>query len=76
MITINCSRLAAEHLYKGFKKGIDEGFFEPATALSLAEIQEQQGKRLFFQWVVHAIKLGRSTCLIAMEYDTRYCHVI
>lgn len=76
MITINCSRLAAEHLYKGFKKGIDEGFFEPATSQSLAETQEQQEQGLCFQWVVHAVKFGRSTCLIAMEYNTRYCHVI
>lgn len=76
MITINCSRLAAEHLYKGFKKGIDEGFFEPATSQSPAETQEQQGQGLCFQWGVHAVKFGCSTCLIAMEYGTRYCDVI
>ena len=72
MITINCSRLAAEHLYKGFKKGSDEGFFEPATSQSLVE----QVTGPCFQWVVHSVKLGYSTCLIAMEYETRYCHVI
>lgn len=76
MITINCSRLAAEHLYKGFKKGSDKGFFELATSHSLAETQQEQMEEFCFQWVVHAIKLGRSTCLIAMEYETRYCHVI
>ncbi len=28
------------------------------------------------QWVIHAIKLGRSTCLIAMEVNTLWVHVI
>lgn len=78
MITINCSLSAAQHLYKGFKKGSCEGFFEPVTTQSLADTQAEQEKKkkACFQWVVHAIKLGRSTCLIAMEYETRYCHVI
>ncbi|WP_419236357.1 DUF6933 domain-containing protein [Serratia fonticola] len=78
MIIVNCSLAAAEHLYKGFKKGSNEGFFEPATTQSLAETKAEREKanKPCFQWVVHAIKLGRSTCLIAVEFETRYCHVI
>lgn len=78
MITVNCSLAAAEHLYNGFKKGSNEGFFEPATTQSLAETKAELEKanKPCFQWVVHAIKLGRSTCLIAVEFETRYCHVI
>jgi len=78
MITINCSLAAAEHLYKGFKKGRDEGFFVPTNGESLEDTQREQEKnqQLCLQWVVHAIKLGRSVSLIAMEYQTRYCHVI
>ncbi|OMQ27318.1 DUF6933 domain-containing protein [Serratia oryzae] len=78
MITINCSLAAAAHLCKGFKKGSNEGFFEPATTQTLAETKAELEKvnKSCFQWVVHAIKLGRSTCLIAVEFETRYCHVI
>ncbi|WON75997.1 DUF6933 domain-containing protein [Serratia sp. UGAL515B_01] len=78
MITINCSLAAAEHLCKGFKKGSKEGFFEPVTPQSIAETQAERenANQPCFQWVVHAIKLGRSICLIAVEFETRYCHVI
>lgn len=76
MITINCSLAAAEFLYKGFKKGNDEGFFVDAGALPFPEFPGDRGHGQSFHWVVHAIKLGRSTCLIAMDSDTRYCHVI
>lgn len=76
MITINCSLAAAEFLYKGFKKGTQEGFFADAGSLPFPEVPDNHHHSQNFHWVVHAIKLGRSTCLIVMDSDTRYCHVI
>lgn len=42
-------------------------------------IQQRQpliNKNSGMQWVIHAIKLGRSTFLIAIEVNTRWTHVI
>lgn len=76
MITINCSLAAAEFLYKGFKKGTQEGFFADAGTLPFPEVPGNDDQSQSFHWVMHTIKLGRSTCLIAMESGTRYCHAI
>ncbi|MFP2513616.1 DUF6933 domain-containing protein [Buttiauxella agrestis] len=78
MMVLNCSVAAAAHLYGKYKKGQDEGFFELASS-NMETIEERQ-KRLnvpgIIQWVVHAVKIGLSTVLIAMEYNTRWVHVI
>ncbi|HDS5592569.1 TPA: hypothetical protein QHU17_003998 [Enterobacter hormaechei subsp. xiangfangensis] len=78
MMIFNCSAAAAEHLYGKYKKGHDEGFFEPASPVqqTIAERQEALSSQGVIQWVVHAVKVGRSTCLIAMEFNTRWAHVI
>lgn len=78
MMTINCSAAAATHLYGKYKKGADEGFFEPSCTVDESVMQRQDRLRSqgVMQWVVHAVKVGRSTCLIAMEVDTRWVHVI
>lgn len=75
---INCSAAAAAHLYGKYKKGTDEGFFEPSCAVDESVMQRQDRLRSqgVMQWVIHAVKVGRSTCLIAMEVDTRWVHVI
>lgn len=78
MMVINCSASAARHLYKSYKKNQDEGFFEPSSTV-VDTIQQRQlfiNKNSGMQWVIHAIKLGCSTCLIAMEVNTRWAHVI
>ena len=61
MMIINCSVAAAKHLC-----GKSEGCLEPP------EHQDQKA----IQWVIHAVKIGRSTCMIAMEQNTRWVHVI
>ncbi len=78
MMVINCSSAAALHLYGKYKKGHDEGFFEPAASVreTLIERQERLTPQGIIQWVVHAVKMGRSTSLIAMEFSTRWVHVI
>lgn len=78
MMIINCSASAATHLYGKYKKGSDEGFFEPSSPAteSIAERQKRLAPKGVIQWVVHAIKIGRATCLIAMEFNTRWVHVI
>lgn len=78
MMVINCSSAAALHLYGKYKKGHDEGFFEPAASVreTLIERQERLTPQGIIQWVVHAVKMGRSTSLIAMELSTRWVHVI
>ena len=78
MMIINCSAAAAQHLYGKYKKGTDEGFFEPPASVmeTLAERQRRLTPEGVIQWVVHAVKIGRSTCLIAMELETRWVHVI
>ena len=65
MMIINCSIAAATHLC-----GKNEGLFEP-----LARVTEYPNQKAI-QWVVHAVKIGRSTCMIAMERNTRWVHVI
>lgn len=77
-MVINCSSAAALHLYGKYKKGLDEGFFEPSSRVSdtVAGRQESHSDGSLFQWVVHAVKIGRATCLIAMELNTRWVHVI
>lgn len=77
MLIFNCSRAAAIHLSPGYKKGSNEGVFEPAETVTdtVAERSKHYGADIM-QWVVHAVKVGRSTCLIAMEYETRWVHVI
>ncbi|MCS2152184.1 hypothetical protein MUU49_06260 [Scandinavium goeteborgense] len=78
MMVINCSSAAALHLYGKYKKGHDEGFFEPTASVreTLIERQERLTPQGIMQWVVHAVKMGRSTSLIAMEFSTRWVHVI
>lgn len=78
MMIINCSADAAAHLYGKYKKGRDEGFFEPTSSVhdTVAERQEKLNVQDHTQWVVHAVKMGRSTSLIAMEFTTRWVHVI
>lgn len=78
MMVINCSTAAATHLYGKYKKNVDEGFFEPASSLqqTIKERQSDVKNKEIIQWVVHAVKIGRSTCLIAMEYESRWVHVI
>lgn len=78
MMIINCSADAAAHLYGKYKKGRDEGFFEPMSSVqdTVAERQERLNAQDSTQWVVHAVKMGRSTSLIAMEFTTRWVHVI
>lgn len=78
MMVINCSAAAAAHLYARYKKDHDEGFFEPVSSVheSIIERQERLAPSGTIQWVVHAVKIGRSTCLIAMEFTTRWVHVI
>lgn len=78
MMIINCSAAAAVHLYGKYKKSADEGFFEPSCTVDESVMQRQDRLRSqgVMQWVVHAVKVGRSTCLIAMEVDTRWTHVI
>lgn len=78
MMVINCSTAAATHLYGKYKKNVDEGFFEPASSVqqTIMERQSDVKNKEIIQWVVHAVKIGRSTCLIAMEYQTRWVHVI
>jgi hypothetical protein len=78
MMIINCSAAAAQHLYGKYKKGSDEGFFEPASSMqeTIAERQQRLAPEGVIQWVVHAVKIGRATCLIAMEFTTRWAHVI
>lgn len=78
MMIINCSAAAAVHLYGKYKKGVDEGFFETSCTVDESVMQRQDRLRSqgVMQWVVHAVKMGRSTCLIAMEVDTRWVHVI
>lgn len=77
MITINCSKAAAEHLFKNPKK--TKKFFSLLkTDKTLLETREEhaQSGTACWQWVVHAVKMGRDMCLVAMEYETRYCHII
>lgn len=78
MMVINCSAAAATHLYGKYKKNVDEGFFEPASSVqqTIMERQSDIKNKEIIQWVVHAVKIGRSTCLIAMEYESRWVHVI
>lgn len=78
MIIINCSADAAAHLYGKYKKGRDEGFFESSSSVqdTVTERQEKLNVQDLTQWVVHAVKMGRSTSLIAMEFTTRWVHVI
>lgn len=78
MMIINCSAAAASHLYGKYKKNSDEGFFEPASTVNQTIMERQVDVKNtdIIQWVVHAVKIGRSTCLIAMEYQTRWVHVI
>lgn len=78
MMVINCSAAAAEHLYGKYKKDKDEGFFEFTSSVqeTIAERQERLSSQGVIQWVIHAVKIGRSTCLIAMEFSTRWVHVI
>ena len=78
MMVINCSAATAEHLYGKYKKGSDEGFFEPAASTNetIDERQERLSSQGVIQWIVHAVKIGRATCLIAMEFNTRWVHVI
>ena len=78
MMVINCSAAAAAHLYGKYKKGKDEGVFEPSSSVTetLMERQIRSGPQGVIQWVVHAVKIGRSVCLIAMEVQTRWVHVI
>lgn len=78
MMVISCSSAAALHLYGKYKKGHDEGFFEPAASVqeTIIERQERLAPQGIIQWVVHAVKMGRSTSLIAMEFSTRWVHVI
>lgn len=65
MMIINCSAAAATHLC-----GKNEGFFKP-----LVQVTEHPNQKAI-QWVTHAVKIGRSTCIIAMEQNTRWVHVI
>lgn len=78
MMVINCSASAAQHLYKNYKKNQNEGFFESAATVTDTVMQRQShiDGRGGIQWVVQAVKLGRSTNLIAMEVSTRWVHVI
>lgn len=78
MMVINCSVAAAVHLYARYKKDQDEGFFEPASSVqeTITERQERLALSGAIQWVVHVVKIGRSACLIAMEFTTRWVHVI
>lgn len=73
MIIINCSAAAAQHLYGKYKER-DEGFFEPASSVhgTIAERQEKLTSESVIQWVVHAVKIGHATCLIAMGFNTRW----
>lgn len=78
MMVINCSQAAATHLYGKYRRGRDDVFFAPPPSVpeTLDERQQRLEQQGGSQWVVHAIKTGRSTSLIAMEYDTRWAHVI
>ena len=78
MMVINCSEAAAIHLYGQYKKGINDGFFEPASSTrdTVEERQDRLNSQGIIQWVIHAVKVGRSTILIAIEFDTRWVHVI
>ena len=78
MMVINCSAAAAAHLYGKYKKNTDEGFFEPSSSVgeTVTKRQERLDGRGVIQWIVHAVKIGRATCLIAMELNTRWVHVI
>lgn len=77
MLIFNCSRAAALHLSPGYRKVNNESVFEPADTITdtVAERSKHHDGNIM-QWVVHAVKVGRSTCLIAMEYETRWVHVI
>lgn len=77
MLIFNCSSAAALHLSPGYGKENNESVFEPAETITdtVAERSKHHDGNIM-QWVVHAVKVGRSTCLIAMEYETRWVHVI
>lgn len=77
MLIFNCSRAAALHLSPGYRNEHSESVFEPAGTITdtVAERSKHHDGNIM-QWVVHAVKVGRSTCLIAMEYETRWVHVI
>lgn len=72
-MVINCSVAAVQHLYGKYKKGLDEGFFEPSSYAcdTVSGRQERASGDTLFQWGVHAVKIGRITCQIAMELKTR-----
>ncbi|WP_164095582.1 DUF6933 domain-containing protein [Serratia marcescens] len=71
MITFHCSAAAAAHL-DGNRRGSDSIFEPSGDGGCLSE----QALGDILRWVVHAVKIGRSTCLIAMEVETRWVHVI
>ena len=73
MIVINCSAAAVAHLRMS-----DNNFFENLSSVeeTIPDRQEKLGSEKVFQWVVHAVKIGRSTCLIALDFNTRWAHVI
>ncbi len=77
MLIFNCSKAAALHLSPDYNKKGNGGIFEPSDDAygTVAGRSKKHGGNMM-QWVVHAVKIGRSTCLIAMEYETRWVHVI
>ncbi|MCW1828084.1 hypothetical protein OLZ31_14620 [Enterobacter asburiae] len=72
MIIFHCSAAAAVHL-DGNRRGKDSLF--PTLADEGKPFSTSPADNIF-RWVVHAVKIGHATCLIAMEVKTRWVHVI
>jgi len=76
---MNCAKPTQDYISHFPRyKGRDEGFFEPASQVydTVSGRQESNADGTVLQWVVHAVKIGRATSLIAMEVNTRWVHVI
>ena len=76
MFVFNCTKAAAD-FFTVTRKGVKVGPMEAAPSKNIADdaahLKQADGNTPHLsQWLVHAIKVNRKNCLIAMEINSRY----
>lgn len=77
MLVFNVTEMAAKHLCRRYKKGVDNAFFNVPTSSIEEDVQSQSGhSREQIHFVVDVIKIGDDYNFIVVEYETHWCHIL
>ncbi|MFQ3198127.1 MAG: hypothetical protein ACI81A_001848 [Paraglaciecola sp.] len=72
VLIFNCTKAAAE-FFSCTRKGKIISPIEPAPKTTIAESMAETNGRLYWQWLVHVIKVKGKNVLVAMDCQTRFC---